>query len=183
MSEWDATTAEWYAEKYGEYATNRLAIDALADLDPTNVLDIGCGTGAALRHASRRWPSARFVGVDPVSRMVEIARERLEKHPGESAIELRVGSAENLPAGDDAFDLILAFDSFDHWRDTRAGAREAARVLAPGGRLVVVRDQGVPGHSDDVVKRFRTEAGLELVASQRIDADGVSFAMWVFMAR
>jgi ubiquinone/menaquinone biosynthesis C-methylase UbiE len=180
MSEWDAKTAEWYAENYGEYATNRLGVDALEDLSPSSVLDVGCGAGAALRHASLRWPAARLVGVDPVPRMIEIARERLEGHPGEGAVELKVGSAEDLPVDDGSFDLVLAFDSLDHWSDAEAGAREAGRVLTPNGRLVVVKDQGVPGHSDDVVELFQSVAGLELVRSQRVESEGVSFAMWVF---
>jgi len=182
MSNWDATTAEWYAEKYGEYATNRLAVDALEDVNPDTVLDVGCGTGAALRHASLRWPNSRFVGVDPVLRMVEIARERLAGHEHEDSIEIRVGCAEDLPVEDASFDLVFAFDSLDHWNDPGAGAHELSRVLVDGGRVVVVKDQGVTGHSDDVIELFKSEAGLELDSSKCIQVGGVSFAMWTFVA-
>lgn len=182
MPDWDARTAEWYAEKYGEYATNRLGIDSLEGLAPSAVLDIGCGTGAALRHASLRWPAARFVGVDPVPRMIEIARDCLIGHVGEGAIEFRLGSAEGIPASDSEFDLVLAFDSVDHWLDPKAGAREVARVLAKKGHVAIVKDQGVPGAAADVVALLQGEAGVELVGSKQIDADGVSFAIWIFRA-
>ncbi len=47
MSEWDSETADWYAEKYGEYPTNRLAVEKLVFVDDTTIVDVGCGTGAA----------------------------------------------------------------------------------------------------------------------------------------
>ena len=47
------------------------------------------------------------------------------------------GTAEALPFSDGAFDLAVSTTSFDHWADQRAGLRECARVLAPGGRLVL----------------------------------------------
>ncbi len=66
MTEWNAEIAEWYADNYGEYPTNRLAIDALGLPMDAVVLDIGCGTGAALRHAAPRVTQGRLIGVDPV---------------------------------------------------------------------------------------------------------------------
>jgi SAM-dependent methyltransferase len=46
--------------------------------------------------------------------------------------------AERLPFGDGSFDLVVSTTSFDHWSDQLAGLRECARVLVPGGRLVLV---------------------------------------------
>ena len=43
MNEWTAETADWYAERYGEYATNRLAVDALELAADAMVVDVGCG--------------------------------------------------------------------------------------------------------------------------------------------
>jgi len=49
-----------------------------------------------------------------------------------------VGTAEELPYPGTSFDLVVSTTSFDHWADQQAGLRECARVLAPGGRLVLV---------------------------------------------
>jgi ubiquinone/menaquinone biosynthesis C-methylase UbiE len=49
-----------------------------------------------------------------------------------------LGVAEHLPYPEDAFDLVLSTTSFDHWSDQPAGLRECARVMRPGGRLVLV---------------------------------------------
>ena len=45
--------------------------------------------------------------------------------------------AERLPYPDEAFDLVVSTTSFDHWADQQAGLTECARVLEPGGRLVL----------------------------------------------
>lgn len=74
MTEWNSETAEWYAKNYGEYPTNRIAIDALALEADSAIVDVGCGTGSALRHAASWVPKGDLIGIDPVPRMVELAR-------------------------------------------------------------------------------------------------------------
>ena len=145
MSEWSAETAEWYAAKYGEYATNRLAVDAIEVTPDAVVVDVGCGTGAALRRVAPRVPNGTLIGLDPIPRMLEIARERAAEDPYGHRIEFRAAPAEQLPLEDDSADLIFAFDSIDHWQGVAAGLSEIRRVLRPGGRLVVVKDGGLPG--------------------------------------
>lgn len=66
MSTWTAETAEWYAANYGEYPTNRRTIDSLEIADDAVVVDVGCGTAAALRHAATKVTRGRLIGVDPV---------------------------------------------------------------------------------------------------------------------
>jgi ubiquinone/menaquinone biosynthesis C-methylase UbiE len=48
-----------------------------------------------------------------------------------------VGTAEQLPWPGQTFDLVVSTTSFDHWADQRAGLAQCARVLAPGGCLVL----------------------------------------------
>jgi ubiquinone/menaquinone biosynthesis C-methylase UbiE len=180
MTEWNAETAEWYAENYGEYATNRLAVDALEIAPDATIVDVGCGTGAALRHAAGVVSDGRLIGVEPVERMVEIARERLRGHPAEGRIEFRLGAASALPVDDATADLVFAFDSFDHWRDRRAGLAEVRRVLGDGGRLIVVKDSSVPG-GEESRARFRElveDEGFAIQQERDIDGDDVSFMMW-----
>ena len=91
MSEWNAETAQWYADKYGEYATNHLAVEALDVAPDAVIVDVGCGTGSALRKVAARAPRGELVGVDPVPRMLEIARERAADHPEGHRIEFLQG--------------------------------------------------------------------------------------------
>jgi ubiquinone/menaquinone biosynthesis C-methylase UbiE len=107
---------------------------------PRRVLDIGCGTGYLLGSLAGRYPDAsELAGVDPAPSMIEVATracadERIRYYPG---------VAEDLTFADDSFDLVTTTTSFDHWSDQLAGLRQCARVLTPGGRLVLV-DQFSP---------------------------------------
>lgn len=108
----------------------------------TRVLDVGCGTGnyaAALTDAT----NCRVSGVDPSRRMLDKARDVA---PWESLVQ---SSAESLPFGDDAFDVVMSADVIHHIGDRDAYFREAVRVLRPGGRLVTVTD------SHDTIPRRR----------------------------
>lgn len=181
MSEWNAEIAEWYAAKYGEYATNRLAADATDVSTDAVVVDVGCGTGSALRRIASRVPDGTLIGLDPIPRMVEIARERASKDPNGHRIEFREAPAEQLPLEDDSADLIFAFDSIDHWQDKAAGLREIRRVLRPEGRLVVVKDGGLPGGAK-AKREFLKEldgAGLKVMQESNLAEDDVTCTMWV----
>lgn len=101
---------------------------------PRRVLDVGCGTGYALRLLADRLPQAsEFLGLDAARNMVEVARS--------ASSDERLGfvhaKAERLPLCDGVFDLVVTTTSFDHWPDQARGIRECARVLAPGGMLVL----------------------------------------------
>ncbi len=177
MSDWNSDTAEWYAEKYGEYATNRLGVDEIDFFDNATIIDIGCGTGAALRHATSKVANGKFIGIDPVPRMVEIATEKTENHEARERIEYRVGSAENLPVDDGVADYVLAFDSIDHWQDVEKGLLEVRRVVKTSGTFAIVKDQGVFGASQAAKTLIRKleSAGFAIKVTKQISKEGVEF--------
>ena len=181
MSEWNDETAEWYASNYGEYATNRLAVDALDIPDRSVVVDVGCGAGAALRRVASLGTGGKLIGIDPVPRMIEIARERALLHPQGARIEFRQGSAEELPVDDDSADLVLAFDSFDHWENKSCGMTEIRRALRPHGQLAITKDGSVPGGAksrQELLDALAT-AGFEMLREQHIVEADVSLTLWV----
>jgi ubiquinone/menaquinone biosynthesis C-methylase UbiE len=99
------------------------------------VLDVGCGTGYLLRRLAGRLPDAvELDGIDPATRMIAEARIATV---GDRRVRFMTGVAEHLPFAESTFDLIVSTTSFDHWMDQRAGLAELARVMAPGGRLVL----------------------------------------------
>jgi SAM-dependent methyltransferase len=53
-------------------------------------------------------------------------------------LRFSIGAAERLPYPGSSFDLVVSTTSFDHWSDQQAGLRECARVLMPGGHLMLV---------------------------------------------
>ena len=101
---------------------------------PRRVLDVCCGTGSLLRLlAGRCPPPTELAGIDPSPSMISAA----EQAAGDRRLRFTVGAAERLPYPDGAFDLVVSATSFDHWAHQRVGLGECARVLAPGGHLVL----------------------------------------------
>ena len=187
MGDWNAETAEWYAKKYGEYATNRLTAETLEVARDATVVDVGCGTASALRHLLAKVSEGRLFGIDPVPRMIDIARERCAAHPGGERIVLHVAPAHALPLPEACADVVLALDSYDHWGAAHqaAGLREVRRVLVSGGRFVVVKDAGVPmaKAAKDAFLDALEEAGFEVVSEVHGKTREASFTTWVCAAR
>ncbi len=101
---------------------------------PRRVLDVGCGTGYLLRRLAERCPATvGLAGLDAAAGMVRVAREATT----DSRLSFLVGRAEQLPYPAGTFDLVVSATSFDHWADQQAGLAQCARVLAPGGCLVL----------------------------------------------
>jgi SAM-dependent methyltransferase len=138
---WDDGTAEWYVEHYGDHATNRMAVER-AQLRPDDlVVDIGCGSGEAVREAAARLQGGRVTGVDPTPAMIRFARELSSSHAGRDRIQFLAGSAEDLPLPDASATVAMAINSLHHWQNPTAGLAEAMRVLAPGGRLLIADEE------------------------------------------
>ncbi len=97
------------------------------------VADLGCGTGQ-LAGAVAPFVD-RVVAVDESRSMLEAARRRLEGHAN---IELRQGDLERLPIDDRSVDVALVVLALHHVVEPERVLAEARRVLAPGGRLLVV---------------------------------------------
>jgi ArsR family transcriptional regulator len=110
-----------------------LAVGLAALLDLGDVLDAGSGDGAA---ASSLAPYCRSLTcVDTSSKMIESARERLHKHPH---VQARVADVHELPFAEASFDSVLMFHTLTYAEQPARALSECARVLRPGGRLVVL---------------------------------------------
>ncbi len=113
---------------------HREVIEELLELDGARVADIGCGDGALTRLMTRL--GARVTGIDPSEG--QLARARAADPAGDE--DYIKGVAEDLPLPDASLDVAVFFNSLHHVaveHQARALA-EAARALAPGGRLCVI---------------------------------------------
>lgn len=124
----------------------------LSELPCERFLDAGCGNGIYLRElGTLPQPPRTVVGVDISARSLEAARQTI----GVGGIDpaLVQANLELLPFADGSFDVILSTQVIEHLLDPERGARELARVLAPGGTLVISTDHDralvsrVPGGS------------------------------------
>ena len=131
--------AQGYDEGWLGQLHHRIA-DRTADLAltcvpaPSRILDVGCGTGYLLGRLAARAPQAGALdGIDAAPAMIEVARGAA----ADDRLSFVAGTAERLPWPAGSFDLVVSTTSFDHWADQQAGLAQCARVLAPGGCLVL----------------------------------------------
>jgi ubiquinone/menaquinone biosynthesis C-methylase UbiE len=112
-------------------------------------LDVGCGTGAAVRAAAGI--VERAVGVDLSPEMIARAKQL----SADVEAEFVVGDSERLPFADASFTALLCTSSFHHYPDPRRAVGEMARVLGPNGRLVIadgIGDRFVARVADRVLR-------------------------------
>lgn len=106
-----------------------------------HIVDVGTGTGVLALEARRRWPDARVTGIDPSTGMLSVAARRataLGIEEDDSLLRWVEGSAEALPLPDGTADMVVSSFVLQLVPDRAAALREAARVLRPGGRLLLL---------------------------------------------
>lgn len=127
---WSSAVRDW-AELCGAaiLPLQHAVLDAARVSRGTRVLDVGCGSGETLLVASLR--GAEPAGIDLAPGLLTLAKERLPR------ADLRNGDMQDLPFKAGSFDAVLYVNSLMFPPDRARAVAEGARVLAPGGRLVV----------------------------------------------
>jgi len=137
------------------------------------VLEIGCGTGRNLIALAKRYPSARFYGIDISAEMLVTARAAIARHGVYDRIRLAQADALELDPCDmfsrAEFDRIFFSYTLSMIPDWTGALAHAASLLKPGGRLQVVdfgACEAMPRHFKQLLywwlRRFHVEPRLEL---------------------
>jgi demethylmenaquinone methyltransferase/2-methoxy-6-polyprenyl-1,4-benzoquinol methylase len=128
-------------------------------------LDVGCGVGLyALWLARAVGPGGRVLGIEPTTERIEAARSLVSHELAAPCLEFREADATKIDAPDATFDWIWCGDVLHHVQDTGRALAEFARVLRPGGRLIVKESQllaalFLPGHPE--LERRLRQAEME----------------------
>jgi ubiquinone/menaquinone biosynthesis C-methylase UbiE len=187
-AEWDRIRALHVAEEQVE----QVVLDLTGPGHVPSYLDLGTGTGRILELLSPR--AGRAVGVDVNNEMLGLARSRIER-AGLSHVQVRRADLFQLPYADHSFGLITLHQVLHYLEDPFAAVAEAARVLQPGGKIVIVdfaphaleflRDEHQHrrlGFADKDVSQWCKTAGLSLVSSHALppgDENGLTVVVWV----
>ncbi|MDT1063890.1 class I SAM-dependent methyltransferase [Paracoccus sp. CPCC 101403] len=132
---WDASAEAWIADmgETGDFSRLHVLdapmLDRIRGRGFRNALDVGCGEGRFCRLMSPLGIAA--TGIDPTARLIQTARER---DPQGEYIEAR---AEALPLAPESFDLVVSYLTLIDIDDIDTAIAEMARVLRPGGTLLV----------------------------------------------
>lgn len=105
----------------------------LRQLEAKSVLDVGCGTGRALKYLVSNNPNVKLTGIEPVQELIDQARMK----PELDSCEFYIGNGEKLPYKDDAFDVVCAFAVLHHVPSPNKVVAEMMRVAQ---RAVFISD-------------------------------------------
>ncbi|HKA93461.1 MAG TPA: class I SAM-dependent methyltransferase, partial [Acidimicrobiia bacterium] len=127
--------AGWFMAHRGSNRKRNVWAAGLLDVQPEDrVLEIGFGPGIAIEAMARRATHGVVIGVDHSEVMVRQATRRNRDAVRAGRVDLRLADAEHLPAFDEQFDKILAFNSLMFWDDPVARLKELRGLMRPGGR-------------------------------------------------
>ena len=102
----------------------------------TQVLEVGCGTGAMVRFLAHRGDfSGKAVGVDQSLPFIEAARRFAQDENVSDRVDFRVGDAHRLDFSPATFDAVIAHTLISHVTEPTTVLREMARVVRPGGTV------------------------------------------------
>jgi ArsR family transcriptional regulator len=130
--DWDTIRALHVADATVEKAV----IEALGERDTfDSLLDLGTGTGRMLELLAPLY--ARAIGIDTSNDMLAVARAHLDR-AGITNAQVRLGDIHDLPFPRNSFDVVTIHQVLHYLDEPERALREAARVMRPGGRLLVV---------------------------------------------
>ncbi|HYZ99268.1 MAG TPA: class I SAM-dependent methyltransferase [Acidimicrobiales bacterium] len=119
---------------------------SLLDLSPTDrILEVGFGPGVALRELARLAPHGYVCGIDRSEVMVRQARRRNAAAVRAGVLDIRAGTAEDVPQFDRPFDRVMAVNSLGFWQDPEKRLEELRKVLRPGGLIAIASQPRCPG--------------------------------------
>jgi len=139
-----------YLRHAPEMWTSEVNDAVVARLDPQadeTVMDIGAGMGAGSMVAARSGCMVMAIEPTPYMRRILGLRARLKRL--QHRVHVIDGAAEATGVDDGSIDAAWAVNTMHHWTDMASGVRELARVMAPGGRILLVdEDFDDPAHPD-----------------------------------
>jgi len=181
---WDSIRSLHIADCEIERAIGAL----LADRPLGTLLDIGTGTGRMLELFAPK--AGKAIGIDRSSEMLRLARVKLEE-AGIAGASLRQGDMNALPLGDQSVDSIILHQVLHYSQQPGAAIVEAARVLVPGGQILVIdfaqhdraelKEQDAHlrlGFADEAMRGWFAAAGLELDQIERLGGGELTVILW-----
>lgn len=154
----------------------------------SHILDVGCGGGETIANLLKYVENSRVDGIDYSAESVAFSKRRNAKNLGERC-QICEGNVASLPYEDAVLDYVTAFETIFFWPDIRAAFREIARVLKPGGTILIGceiddasnttwtdRIEGMVIHPAEEIAEALKEAGFRDVQTHRNNKGNIAVA-------
>ncbi|MEA3011985.1 MAG: hypothetical protein QOD42_530 [Sphingomonadales bacterium] len=188
--DWDALRSLHVAESEVEAAIARaLGLESAGGAAIGRLVDIGTGTGRMIELFAGAADQA--LGIDRSPEMLRLARAKLAE-AGLDAVELRQGDMYSLPLKAESADTVIIHQVLHYAQNPAAAVAEAARLLSPGGRLLVVdfaphereelRSMGAHvrlGFADEAMVRHMAAAGLSGRVVEHLKGGELTVTIWL----
>lgn len=183
-AEWDQIRSLHIAEREVEAAIR----EAVGEGAIGRLVDVGTGTGRMIELFGAQ--AEQSIGIDRSTEMLRLARVKLQS-AGIQAVSLRQGDMYALPLADGAADVVLLHQVLHYAEQPGAAIAEGARLLGPGGRLLVIdfaphdreelRDTAQHarlGFADEAVIGWMEEAGLKGRVVRHLEGGALTVTVW-----
>jgi ArsR family transcriptional regulator len=188
-ADWDTIRALHVAEGSVESAI----LETIGNRQFDSLLDLGTGTGRLLELFAPLY--ARAIGVDASPAMLAVARANLDR-AGLTNAQVRLGDIQHLPFGRNSFDVVTIHQVLHYLDEPERAIAEAARVLRPGGRLLIVdfaphdleflREKHAHrrlGFARPAMRQWIEAPGLELESARDLSAGENRLTVTLWLAR
>ncbi|MCR5785168.1 MAG: class I SAM-dependent methyltransferase [Eubacterium sp.] len=126
--------------------------------DAKKILDVGCGSGMALKNTMDKYEKLSAFGIDYSEVSVALSEKNNDEYIKEGRAEIIRASVDDLPFKDGEFDVVFTVESFYFWPDHNAGLCEIKRVLKDGGRFFLIADiydtDELDDHQRENIKKY-----------------------------
>lgn len=149
------------------------------------ILDVGCGGGAAVKEMLKLSEGSIVKGIDHSETSIELARKLNSEEIEYERCLIEKADAANLPYVDEAFDLVTAIETVYFWEDPVLAFREIRRVLRQGGKFAVLMEACEPGieetgfdtpmriYSEDELCEMMKKAGFASCEAKRGEGENL----------
>lgn len=146
-------------------------LDFLPKFSPVDILDIGCGGGAAIKNLSKRYPLATIYGIDTsevsVEKTLEVNRDKVV----EDKVRVTQGSVENLPFGKDFFNLVISVESYFFWPNFQDSLKQIYNVLKDNGRVLIIAELYKGVEYTETEKLMKEKFAQNLLTPEEFEAE------------
>jgi ubiquinone/menaquinone biosynthesis C-methylase UbiE len=170
--------AGWVMGKRSSNRRRNAWVVSLLDVKRTDrVLEIGFGPGIAIGESAARATEGLVCGVDHSEVMLGQARRRNARAIRAGRVDLRLGTAEQLPSFDVRFDKVLAVNSMGFWQDPVTCLHSLRVQLRSGGRIAIASQPRCPGATAETTTHAGEEITMRLAEAGFSDIEAETLAL------